>query len=107
MRRFWGGRRPRPPRRPPSGTWGGAGAAAFRADGGDADWCALRVASVTGVRHRLAGQPGQDSFAWAVLPDRLVVAVADGLGGVPGSDATAGRAVLAGGRGGGQGDGEK
>jgi serine/threonine protein phosphatase PrpC len=74
---------------------GGAGEAAIRADGGDADWCALRVASVAGVRHRLSGQPGQDSFAWAVLPDALVVAVADGLGGVPGSNATAGRAVLA------------
>ncbi len=74
---------------------GGAGEAAFRADGGDSDWCALRAASVAGVRHRLSGQPGQDSFAWAALPDTLVVAVADGLGGVPGSNRTAGRAVTA------------
>jgi serine/threonine protein phosphatase PrpC len=69
--------------------------AGIRADGGDADWCALRAASVAGVRHRLSGQPGQDSFAWGRLPDGLVVAVADGLGGVPGSDHTAGRAVAA------------
>jgi serine/threonine protein phosphatase PrpC len=74
---------------------GGAGDAAIRADGGDSDWCALRAASVAGVRHRLSGQPGQDSFAWAGLPDRLVVAIADGLGGVPGSDHTAGRAAVA------------
>ena len=74
---------------------GGAGEAAFRADGGDSDWCALRAASVAGVRHRLSGQPGQDSFAWACLPDGLVVAIADGLGGVPGSDHTAGRAAAA------------
>lgn len=73
----------------------GAGEAGYRADGGDSDWCALRVASVAGVRHRLAGRPGQDSFAWACLPDGLVVAIADGLGGVPGSDHTAGRAVVA------------
>jgi serine/threonine protein phosphatase PrpC len=53
------------------------------------------VASIAGVRHRLSGQPGQDSFAWACLPDRLVVAIADGLGGVPGSNHTAGRAVVA------------
>jgi serine/threonine protein phosphatase PrpC len=75
---------------------GGAGDAAVRADGGDSDWCALRAASVAGVRHRLAGQPGQDSFAWACLPGGLVVAIADGLGGVPGSDHTAGRAAAAG-----------
>ncbi len=74
---------------------GGAGQAAFRADGGDCDWCALRVASVAGVRHRLSGRPGQDSFAWASLPDGLVVAIGDGLGGVAGSDRTAGRAVTA------------
>ncbi len=74
---------------------GVASSAAYRADGGDADWCALRAASIAGVRHRLSGQPGQDSFAWACHPDGLVVAVADGLGGVPGSNHTAGRAVTA------------
>jgi serine/threonine protein phosphatase PrpC len=50
---------------------------------------------VAGVRHRLAGQPGQDSFAWAAARDTLAVAVADGLGGVPDSDATASRAAVA------------
>jgi serine/threonine protein phosphatase PrpC len=53
------------------------------------------VASVAGVRHRLAGTPVQDGFAWAVDGDRLVVAVADGLGGVPDSDTTATRAATA------------
>jgi serine/threonine protein phosphatase PrpC len=69
--------------------------AAYRADGGDGEWCAVRVASVSGVRHRLAGRPVQDSFAWAAEGDRLAVAVADGLGGVPDSDTTAARAALA------------
>jgi serine/threonine protein phosphatase PrpC len=53
------------------------------------------VASIAGVRHRLAGIPVQDGFAWAVDGNRLVVAVADGLGGVPGSDTTATRAAAA------------
>jgi serine/threonine protein phosphatase PrpC len=69
--------------------------AAYRADGGDGDWCAVRAASVAGVRHRLSGQPGQDSYAWALAGDRLAVAVADGLGGVPDSDTTAARAAAA------------
>jgi serine/threonine protein phosphatase PrpC len=68
---------------------------AFHADGGDGEWCTLRAASVAGVRHRLAAQPGQDSFAWAWAGDVLAVAVADGLGGVAGSDTTASRAVPA------------
>jgi serine/threonine protein phosphatase PrpC len=72
---------------------GTAPEAAFRADGGDSEGWTLRAASVAGVRHRLAAEPGQDSFAWMLDADRLVVAVADGLGGVPGSGATAGRAV--------------
>ncbi len=76
----------------PRGT---ASSAAYRADGGDGDWWALRVASVAGVRHRLAGTPVQDSFAWAAEGDLLVVAVADGLGGVPNSDTTAARAAPA------------
>jgi serine/threonine protein phosphatase PrpC len=69
--------------------------AAYRADGGDGDWCAVRAASVAGVRHRLSGQAGQDSYAWAVAGDRLAAAVADGLGGVPDSDSTAARAATA------------
>jgi serine/threonine protein phosphatase PrpC len=76
----------------PTGT---ASDAAVHADGGDGEWCALRAASVAGVRHRLSGQAGQDSFAWACGPDRLAVAVTDGLGGVPGSAGASGRAATA------------
>jgi serine/threonine protein phosphatase PrpC len=50
---------------------------------------------VAGVRHRLSGQPSQDSFAWAADEDRVALAITDGLGGVPGSDATAARAAPA------------
>jgi serine/threonine protein phosphatase PrpC len=74
---------------------GDAPYAAYRVDGGDGEWCAIRVASIAGVRHRLAGLPVQDSFAWAADGQALAVAVADGLGGVPGSDTTAGRAAWA------------
>jgi hypothetical protein len=74
---------------------GDAGFAAYRADGGDADWCAVRTASVAGVRHRLAGEPGQDSFAWGLSDRLLALAVADGLGTVPGSGGTAARAAVA------------
>jgi serine/threonine protein phosphatase PrpC len=74
---------------------GAAPDAAYRADGGDGEWCAVRAASVAGVRHRLAGTRVQDSFAWGAEGDLLVVAVADGLGGVPGSDTTAARAAPA------------
>lgn len=52
----------------------------------------MRVASVTGIRHRLAGQASDDSFAWAHRGDRIAVAVADGLGSVAGSGETARRA---------------
>lgn len=72
---------------------GGATDAAFRADGGDCEWCALRAVSIAGIRHRLSAQPGQDSFAWARVGDWLAVAVADGLGGVPGSAGAAWRAA--------------
>jgi serine/threonine protein phosphatase PrpC len=68
--------------------------AAYRADGGDAPWVAVRAATVAGVRHRLAGQPGEDSYAWAV-GEVCVVAVADGLGGVSGSGPTSARAASA------------
>jgi serine/threonine protein phosphatase PrpC len=74
---------------------GRASDAAVRADGGDGEWCSLRAAAVTGVRHRLAGEAGQDSFAWAGAEDRIAVAVADGLGGVPDSAGAATRAVEA------------
>lgn len=59
--------------------------AGYRAAGGSTDWCTLRAASVTGVRHRLSGAPSQDSFAWAVGDERVAVAVTDGLGSVDGS----------------------
>jgi serine/threonine protein phosphatase PrpC len=70
-----------------------AAEAAFRADSGDDERWAVRAASVAGVRHRLSAQPVQDSFAWAHDAHRLVVAVADGLGGVPDSTGTSGRAA--------------
>lgn len=72
-----------------------AAAASWRADGASTDWCTVRAASVVGVRHRLAGQDNDDSFAWAHRLDLLAVAVADGLGSVPGSAAAARRAAAA------------
>jgi serine/threonine protein phosphatase PrpC len=54
--------------------------AGIRADGADTSWCALRGATVVGIRHRLVGAPGQDAWAWAGDGDRVVLAVADGLG---------------------------
>lgn len=74
---------------------GEATTAAYRVEGGRTGWCALRAASITGVRHRLAARQGEDCFAWAHRGDRLVVAVADGLGSVPGSAAAASRAAAA------------
>jgi serine/threonine protein phosphatase PrpC len=50
---------------------------------------------VAGVRHRLAGQGPEDSFAWAHRGEWLAVAVADGVGSVAGSAGAAGRACLA------------
>jgi serine/threonine protein phosphatase PrpC len=55
-------------------------AAGVRADAADTEWCALRGASVVGVRHRVSGAPSQDAWAWGGDDDRVVVAVADGLG---------------------------
>jgi serine/threonine protein phosphatase PrpC len=75
---------------------GEAADACYRIEAASTDRLALRAASITGIRHRLAGQPGEDSFAWCVCGPRLAVAVADGLGAVPGSQAAARRAVLAG-----------
>lgn len=70
-----------PPLRPASD----ATSAGFRADGGDAGWCVLRAATVTGVGHRLAGAANEDHYAWSRSGDRIAFAVADGLGSVPGS----------------------
>ncbi|HUJ65672.1 MAG TPA: protein phosphatase 2C domain-containing protein [Acidimicrobiales bacterium] len=75
---------------------GEAADACYRIEAASTDRLALRAASITGIRHRLAGQAGEDSFAWSVSGPRLAVAVADGLGAVPGSQAAARRAVLAG-----------
>ena len=50
---------------------------------------------MVGVRHRLAGQASDDSYAWAHGPGALVSAVADGVGSVPGSSAAAERACRA------------
>lgn len=69
--------------------------AAVRADGGDGEWIAIRAVSLAGIRHRLAAQPAEDSFAWAQTAAGWAVAVADGLGSVEGSAGAADRAVRA------------
>jgi serine/threonine protein phosphatase PrpC len=75
---------------------GEAADSSYRAEGASTACFALRAVSVTGVRHRLAGQAGEDSFAWSLSGSSLAVAVADGLGAVPGSEAAARRASRAG-----------
>lgn len=70
---------------PPLRSRADAATASYRAEGGTTGWCSLTAATLTGVRHRLAGEASQDYFAWAVAGRRLAVAVADGLGSVPGS----------------------
>ena len=74
---------------------GDAATASWRAEGASTSWCALRAASVTGVRHRLAGEGPEDSFAWAHGGDWLVVAVADGVGSTDGAAGAAARACRA------------
>ncbi|HVA73494.1 MAG TPA: protein phosphatase 2C domain-containing protein [Acidimicrobiales bacterium] len=74
---------------PPLRSPAGATSAGYRADGGATGWCVLRAATVTGVGHRLAGEGNQDYYAWADAGARLALAVADGLGSVPGSDCAA------------------
>ena len=69
--------------------------AAWRAEGASTDRYALRVASVVGVRHRLAGLPSDDGFAWAQDGGVLAVAVADGIGSVAGSGGAAERVCRA------------
>jgi serine/threonine protein phosphatase PrpC len=56
----------------------------YRADGGDTARFCLRVASVAGIRHRLARVSSDDAYAWALLPEDggLVLGVADGIGSV-------------------------
>lgn len=57
----------------------------------------MLAATVSGVAHRLKGHPGDDAYAWELgppgdyaVPDRLAIAVADGLG----SAARGGEAAL-------------
>lgn len=76
---------------------GDASSAGWRAEGASTEWCTLRAASVAGVRHRLAGQEPEDSFAWAHADGVLLVAVTDGVGSVAesaGAAARAGRAAV-------------
>jgi serine/threonine protein phosphatase PrpC len=79
---------------PPLRPGADSASAAYRADGGTTGWCSLRAATIAGVGHRLAGDSNQDCYAWAVAGSRLVVALADGLGSVPGSAAAARAAAL-------------
>ena len=74
---------------------GGAGEAGWRAEGAGTGWCTLRAASVVGVRHRLAGAGSDDYFAWTVGDERLMLAVADGIGSIEGSAGAARRAAEA------------
>lgn len=78
------------PRLAPAGDDSVAG---WRAEASSTGWCTLRAASVVGVRHRLAGLGSDDSFAWARSEQRLVVAVGDGLGSIPGSAGASRRAA--------------
>lgn len=74
---------------------GDGSVASWRAEGASTAACTVRAASVAGVRHRLAGQGSDDSFAWAHDGDRLAVAVADGVGSVPGAAGASHRAATA------------
>ena len=74
---------------PPLRTAGEPSSAAYRAEGGGTGEFRLRAATVAGVGHRLSAEVNQDSYAWAHEGSRLAVAVADGLGSVPGSGAAA------------------
>jgi serine/threonine protein phosphatase PrpC len=74
---------------------GDAASSSWRLEGGSTGWCTVRAASVVGVRHRLAGQPSQDWFAWSHGRAGLTVAVADGVGSLDGSGAAARRAAVA------------
>lgn len=76
-------------------TEGSSAGAGIRAEEGDLAGAALRAVTVVGVRHRLAGLGNDDAFAWQAGASALLVAVADGLGSVPGSAQAAARAVVA------------
>jgi serine/threonine protein phosphatase PrpC len=72
-----------------------AATASVRADGADTGWCVLRAASMVGVRHRLAGRPVEDAWAWGGAEEHVVLAVADGVGSLPASGPVATAAVAA------------
>lgn len=74
---------------------GDASTPAVRAEGASSEGWTLRAASVVGVRHRLAGQPSEDSFAWAASGSCLAVAVADGVGSTTGAGEAARRVAAA------------
>lgn len=80
---------------PKLGAFGEASGAAVRAEGASAEWVTVRAASVVGVRHRLAGQPNEDYFAWSMGDGVIALAVADGLGSLGGSAQAAVRACRA------------
>ena len=80
---------------PPLRTAADAASASYRAESGTTGWCSLAAATIAGVGHRLAGEGNQDCYGWAVGNGRLVVAIADGLGSVPGSGDAAGAVVAA------------
>ena len=94
-RPVWG--RPSPAAQAPWPLRGAAtaDAAAVRADGGDGAWWALRAASLSGTRHRLAGAGPEDAYGWAQAGELLVVAVADGVGSRPRAAAASNAAVAA------------
>jgi serine/threonine protein phosphatase PrpC len=80
----------------PLPTSGGSAPAQLRAESGRYGPWTLLVASVTGLRHRLAGRGNEDAYGWAVAEGGAVVAVvADGVGGEDGSAAAAGAAAAA------------
>jgi len=91
--------RPSPAAEQPARLRERSGGLGYLADGGDDGPWALRAASVAGVRHRLAGEAGQDAFAWRLVESDgrswLVLTVGDGLGSVPGSAAAATAATSA------------
>ncbi len=69
--------------------------AGIRAEGASTTWLAVRAASVVGSRHRLAGEPSDDFFAWSQGDGWTALAVADGLGAIPGSAGAAARTCSA------------
>ncbi|MGC8513913.1 MAG: protein phosphatase 2C domain-containing protein [Acidimicrobiales bacterium] len=80
---------------PVLGSYGDASVAGIRAEGASTTWLTMRAASVVGSRHRLAGEPSDDFFAWSQGDGWAALAVADGLGAIPGSADAAARTCSA------------